>query len=111
MARSSLKRIKLGFSVVGWVTLPSAVHSQGGHCRGYQEESDLEVVANNLDVRPQVFGLRASVDIVEQVPEKINVYQMLSPYDCIAGVVQGYIFLGFESTNRRSLFVTLRGAK
>ena len=38
-----------------------------------KEESDLEVVANNLDVRPQVFGLHASVDIVEQVPEKINV--------------------------------------
>ena len=38
-----------------------------------KEESDQEVVANNLDVHPQVYGLRASVDIVEQVPEKIKV--------------------------------------
>ena len=33
----SLKRTKTGFSVVGGgITLPSAVHPQGGHCRGYQ---------------------------------------------------------------------------
>ena len=54
-----------------------------------KEESDLEVVANNLDVRPQVFGLRASVDIVEQVPErKINLIAIAS---CILPVweVQG----------------------
>ena len=38
-----------------------------------KEESDLEVVANNLDVHPQVFGLHASGDIVERIPEKINV--------------------------------------
>ena len=38
-----------------------------------KEEGDLEVVANNLDAHPQVFGLRVSGDIVEQVPEKINV--------------------------------------
>ena len=35
-----------------------------------KEESDLEVVANNLDVHPKVSGLRVSGDIVEQVPEK-----------------------------------------
>ena len=35
-----------------------------------KEESDQEVVANNLDVHPRVFGIRASIDIVEQVPEK-----------------------------------------
>ena len=38
-----------------------------------EEESDQEVVANNLDVHPKAFGLRASGDIVEQVPEKIKV--------------------------------------
>ena len=31
-----------------------------------KEESDLEVVANNLDVHPQVFGLHASGDIVDK---------------------------------------------
>ena len=42
-----------------------------------KEESDQEVVANNLDVHPQVFGLCASVDIVEQVPErKINLMEI-----------------------------------
>ena len=35
-----------------------------------EEESDQEVVANNLDVHPKVFGLRASGDIIEQVPER-----------------------------------------
>ena len=38
-----------------------------------KKESDLEVAANNLDICPQVFGLRVSVDVVEQVSEKINV--------------------------------------
>ena len=59
-----------------------------------KEESDLEVVANNLDVCPQVFGLYTSVDIIEQVPErKINLIAIAS---CILPVweVQGHIFLG-----------------
>ena len=41
-----------------------------------KEESDQEVVANNLDVHPQVFGLCMSRDIIEQVPDKINVKQL-----------------------------------
>ena len=35
-----------------------------------KEESDLEVVANNLDIHPKVFSLCTSGDFVEQVPEK-----------------------------------------
>ena len=76
-----------------------------------EEEGVKEVVAKDLEVFPLFFGLRVSGDIVEQVPErKINLIAIAS---CILPVweVQGYIFLGFESTNCRSLFVTLRGAK
>ena len=72
LARSSLKRTKLGFSMVGrWITLPSKVHPQKVAIdEATKEEGDLEVVANNLDVHPKVSGLRASGDIIEQVPEK-----------------------------------------
>ena len=52
---------------LAWCTLKVAIDEAS------KKESDQEVVANNLDVHPQVHGLCASVDIVEQVPEKINV--------------------------------------
>ena len=35
-----------------------------------KEESDQEVVANNLDAQPLVFRLRAEEDIGENCPEK-----------------------------------------
>ena len=75
-----------------------------------EEEGVKEVVAKDLEVFPLFFGLRVSGDIIEQVPErKINLIAIAS---CILPVweVQGYIFLGFESTNHRFLFVALRGA-
>ena len=37
-----------------------------------KEEGDKEVVANNLDVLPQVFPLYAKEDIVGQFPELEN---------------------------------------
>ena len=37
-----------------------------------KEEGDLEVVAKDLDVFPQVFPLLAEEDIVENCPEKEN---------------------------------------
>ena len=37
-----------------------------------KEEGDLEVVAKDLDVLPQVFRLRAEEDIVANCPEKEN---------------------------------------
>ena len=37
-----------------------------------KEEGDLEVVAKDLDVFPQVFPLLAEEDIIENCPEKEN---------------------------------------
>ena len=64
-----------------------------------KEEGDLEVVAKDLDVFPQVFPLLAEEDIVENCPErKINVLAIAS---CILPIweIQGYLFVGFQSTN------------
>ena len=55
------------------------VHSQGGRDEAPKEESDQEVVANNLDAQPLVFRLCAEEDIGENCPEKklINIKQSL----------------------------------
>ena len=51
-----------------------------------KEEGDLEVVAKDLDVFPQVFPLLAEEDIVENCPErKINVKLLLSSIFCLWG--------------------------
>ena len=64
----------MGLSGVGgWITQPGACTLKVAIDEASKKESDQEVVANNLDVHPQVYGLHVSVDIVEQVPEKIKV--------------------------------------
>ena len=64
-----------------------------------KEEGDLEVVAKDLDVFPQVFPLLAEEDIVENCPEKEN--KCLAIASCILPnrKIQGYLFLGLKSTN------------
>ena len=54
-----------------------------------KEEGDLEVVAKDLDVTPQVFPLLAEEDIVENCPErKINLKQSLRVF-CLFGKFRG----------------------
>ena len=59
-----------------------------------KEEGDLEVVAKDLDVFPQVFPLLAEEDIVENCPERK--IKCLAIASCILPnrEIQGYLFLG-----------------
>ena len=65
-----------------------------------KEEGDLEVMAKDLDVLPQVFRLRAEEDIVENCPEKekINVKQSHRLF-CLS-VNSGVTIFGQTVTNR-----------
>ena len=64
-----------------------------------KEEGDLEVVAKDLNMFPQVFPLLAEEDIVENCPEKEN--KCIAIASCILPIreIQGYLFLGLQSTN------------
>ena len=61
-----------------------------------KEEGDLEVVAKDLDVFPQVFPLLAEEDIVENCPEKEN--KCLAIASCIlpVGKFRGDYFWAFS---------------
>ena len=61
-----------------------------------KEEGDLEVVAKDLDVFPQVFPLLAEEDIVENCPEKEN--KCIAIASCIlpVGKFRGDYFWAFS---------------
>ena len=75
-----------------------------------KEEGDLEVLAKDLDVLPQVFRLRAEEDIVGNCPEKekINVEQLLRLF-CISGNSGVTIFRATVTHRLVPLCQVLRG--
>ena len=104
-ARSSISEL-LGFG--GWLgTLPSTHTLKVATNEATKKEGVKEVVAKDLKVFPLIFGLHVSGDIVNQsLKRKINLTAIVV---CILPVwkVRGIYYLGYESTNRRVLFVAL----